>query len=117
MTPTPKKATTDTAAVTPVVVTPTVTPTVVALPKWTDASSVQSYIASILGVIFAVITGLHPGYTEPTIVQTLLPIVGVLIAGAAQLVNVITHRGVQKVAIQAAVASAQVVGGQNLVIK
>ena len=106
---TPKKAT----AVTP---TP-VTPTIVSLPKWSDAASVVSYITSILGVIMAVITGLHPGFTEPTIIQAILPAVGAVIAAVAQVVNVITHRSVQKVAIQAAVSSAQVVGGQHFVIK
>ncbi len=77
------------------------TPTVVPLPKWTDAASVVSYITSILGAVFAVITALHPGYSEPTIVQAILPSVGAVIAGVAQIVNVITHRGVQKAALAA----------------
>lgn len=88
---------------TPATVTPVVTPTpsVVPLPKWTDAASVTSYITSVLGVIFALITGLHPGYTEPTVIQALLPSIGALIAGAAQVVNIVMHRSVQKAALAA----------------
>ncbi len=77
------------------------TPTVVPLPKWTDAASVVTYITSILATVFAIITALHPGYSEPTIVQAILPSVGAIIAGVAQVVNVITHRGVQKATLAA----------------
>lgn len=85
--------------------TPTTPTTTIPLPSWTDAASVTSYITSILGAVFAVITGLHPGYTEPTIVQVLLPIVGALVAGVAQIVNIVTHRTVQKAAVSALVST------------
>jgi len=74
---------------------------VIPLPSWTDAASVTSYITSVVGVVFAVITGIHPGYTEPTIIQALLPSVGALVAGTAQIVNIFMHRSVQKAAITA----------------
>jgi len=80
-----------------------VTPTSVIppLPKWTDAASVSSYLTSVVGIVFAVITALHPGYTEPTVVQAVLPAIGAAVAAAAQIVNVIMHRSVQKVALSA----------------
>jgi hypothetical protein len=78
---------------------------VVPLPSWTDAAAVTTYITSIVGTVFAVITGIHPGYTEPAIVQALLPSVGALVAAGAQIVNVITHRSVQKAAIVAQYAT------------
>ncbi len=81
--------------------TDTTTPSVVPLPKWTDAASVASYITSVVGVVFAFITGLHPGFTEPTVIQALLPSIGAVIAGVAQIVNVVEHRSVQKAAIAA----------------
>jgi hypothetical protein len=78
---------------------------VIPLPTWTDAASVTSYLTTVVGVAFAVVTGIHPGYTEPTIVQAILPVAGVLIAGGAQLVNIIWHRSVQKAAIVAQYAA------------
>lgn len=75
------------------------------LPTWTDSASVISYATSLLSAAFAVITALHPGYTEPPIIQALLPSVGVVVAGVAQIVNVITHRAAQKAAIVAQYAA------------
>lgn len=71
------------------------------LPSWTDSSSVLTYLTSVVAVVFAIITAVHPGYTEPVIVQSLLPSIGAVIAGTAQIVNVITHRSVQKAALMA----------------
>ncbi|MHB2029845.1 MAG: hypothetical protein ACYCPT_13685, partial [Acidimicrobiales bacterium] len=79
----------------------TTTPTVVTLPKWTDAASVTSYLTSFFGVALAVVTAIHPGYTEPTIIQALLPSVGAVIAAAAQIFNLVTHRSAQKAALAA----------------
>lgn len=79
--------------------------TTIPLPSWGDAASVTSYITSVLGAVFAVITALHPGYTEPTIVQVLLPSIGAVVAGVAQIVNIITHRTVQKAAVAALVTT------------
>jgi len=72
--------------------------TVVQLPTWTDAGSVLAYLTSIVSAVFAVVTGLHPGFTEPSVVVAILPSVAVLVAVVAQLVNLATHH--------AAVASA-----------
>ena len=81
------------APVNPVVLPP--------LPTWTDPASVTSYVTSILAGVFAVVTALT-GKGEPALVQALLPAYGLVVAGVAQIVNVITHRGVQKAAIHAA---------------
>jgi hypothetical protein len=58
-------------------------------------------VTSILAGIFAIVTVLT-GNGEPALVQALLPASGLLVAGVAQIVNVVTHRGVQKAAIRAA---------------
>jgi hypothetical protein len=62
---------------------------------------VTSYITSIAATIFAVVTAIT-GNGEPAAVQALLPSVGLIVAGVAQIVNVVTHRSVQKAAIAAA---------------
>lgn len=71
----------------------------VGLPSWTDAAAVTSYITSIAAAIFAVMTAIN-GHGEPAIVQAILPSVGVIVAGVAQIVNVATHRSVQKAVLQ-----------------
>jgi hypothetical protein len=73
----------------------------VTLPTWTDAASVTSYVTSFVAGAAALITALHPGWHEPTEVQTVLPTVGLLIAGVAQAINLYTHRAAQKAAIVA----------------
>jgi len=81
--------------------TPSPVPVLPALPSWTDPASVTSYITSIAATIFAVVTAIT-GNGEPAAVQALLPSVGLIVAGVAQIVNVVTHRSVQKAAIAAA---------------
>ena len=71
-------------------------------PTWSDAASIAAYATSILAGVLAVVTLLHPGFTEPAAVQTAVPSVAAVIAGVVQLVNIITHRSVQKAAIEAA---------------
>lgn len=71
---------------------PPETQPVPALPVWTDAQAVTSYLTSLAGIAVAVVAGLHPGFTEPAIVQSILPAIGTIVAGAAQVVNVVTHR-------------------------
>ena len=91
------------AAVAPAV-TPAPTPTPVVLPplpSWTDAPAIASYLTTILAGVFAVYIYLT-GHSEPTIVQALVPSVSVIIAGVAQLVNIIMHRNAQIAAIRAA---------------
>ena len=83
-------------------VTPTPAPLPVPPPPtWSDAASIAAYATSILAGVLAVVTLLHPGFTEPAAVQTAVPSVAAVIAGVVQLVNIITHRSVQKAAIQA----------------
>ena len=72
-----------------------------ALPKWTDAQAVTTYLTSVLGAVVAVVGALHPGFSEPAVVQAVLPTVGVLVAGVAQLVNVVTHRSAHAAAVVA----------------
>jgi hypothetical protein len=67
--------------------------------SWTDAASVTSYITSILSGVVAIIVAIHPGYSEPAVIQALVPSVGLIVAGVMQVVNVITHRGLQKALI------------------
>lgn len=100
----------DAAPVVNVSVTPT--PAVVStlpaipLPTWTDAASISSYLTTILAGVLAFITGLHPGFSEPAIVQTLVTTVSVVVAAAAQAINVLTHRSVVKAITAAHVAVA-----------
>lgn len=84
------------------------TTTAVPLPTWTDAASIASYVTTVIGTILTFITTVHPGFHEPAIVEEIVAPISALIAGGAQIVNVITHRSVQKVAIKAAAASAAV---------
>ena len=83
----------------PAPVTP-VTPVIPPLPSWTDPASVISYITSVAAVVFTNVT-IATGKGEPAAVQALLPSVGAIVAGVAQTVNVLTHRGVQKAVLVA----------------
>jgi len=73
-------------------------PTNPILPSWTDAASVTSYLTSLIAAVFAIVTS-STGKGEPAAVQAILPAVGFLIAGVAQIVNVVMHRNVQKAAL------------------
>jgi len=85
------------ASVTP---EPAVDPVIpVALPTWTDAASVTSYLTSVVAAVVGILTLVHPGFHEPTDAQSILPALGFVIAGGAQVVNIIMHRSVQKAAI------------------
>jgi len=67
------------------------------LPTWTDAQSVQTYLAALASTAAGVVAAVHPGFTEPTVVQALIPAVAAVVAGAVLAVNVITHRGAHKI--------------------
>lgn len=71
------------------------------IPKITDSASVASYLTSLVSAIIGVIVLIHPGYKEPAIVQGLIPAVSFVISGGAQVVNIITHRSLQKAALKA----------------
>jgi hypothetical protein len=64
---------------------------VIPMPTWTDATSVASFATSIITGAVAVIAFVHPGFTEPSIVQALVPTVSILVAAGAQIVNVLRH--------------------------
>ena len=72
-----------------------------AMPAWNDSSAVTTYITSITASVFAIVMVLT-GKGEPAAVQAILPSVGMIVAAVAQIVNVITHRGIHKAAITAA---------------
>ena len=75
------------------------------LPNWTDSAAVTSYVTSVLAIVGAVITLAHPGYIEPAIVQAIVPSVAAIIAGVAQVVNVITHRSAAAQIVAAVVSN------------
>ena len=67
---------------------------VITLPTWTDAPSVASFLTSAFGIVLTVV-----GVADPTIIpalsadgQLVIPTIGAVIAGVAQLVNVVMHR-------------------------
>ena len=68
------------------------------LPAWNDAASVAAYLTSIAAIVVAIVALAHPGFTEPAIVQSLIPSVATVVAGVAQAINIWTHRAVQKAA-------------------
>lgn len=70
------------------------------LPSWTDPGAITTYITSFLAAVFAVVTAMT-GHGEPAVVHALLPAIGVIVAGVAQMVLLITHRGVQKAVLVA----------------
>ena len=72
-----------------------------ALPTWTDPASVTSYVTSIVASVVAM-TSMMTEHKAPAAVQALIPASALLIAGVAQIVNIVTHRGVHKAAIHAA---------------
>ena len=69
---------------------------IVSLPTWTDSQAVTTYLVSVVGAVFGILGALHPGWTEPSWVTAVIPSVGILVAFAAQWVNVATHRGTNK---------------------
>lgn len=71
----------------------------IALPTRTDAASVTSYLTTLVAGIISVITLAHPGFTEPSVVPALVPAVSLVIAGGAQLFNIIRHAWVTVAAL------------------
>ena len=69
------------------------------LPSWTDEASVQTYLTTGVSLVVAFLTLLHPGFTEPAVVPAVIPAVAFVVAGVAQLVNIIWHRKVTAAAI------------------
>ena len=69
---------------------------IVSLPAWNDSQAVTTYIVSVVGAVFGILGAVHPGWTEPSWVTAVIPSVGILVAFAAQWVNVATHRSTNK---------------------
>jgi len=80
---------------------------IVSLPTWTDSQAVTTYLVSVVGAVFGILGALHPGWTEPSWVTAVIPSVGILVAAAAQWVNVATHRGTNKAVALAVVNNAR----------
>ena len=80
---------------------PPTNPVAVTLPTWTDSASVTSYLTSLVSAVLGWVALAHPGFHAPAYVATYVPIVGFVIAGAAQIVNLWTHRKAKIAAIAA----------------
>lgn len=68
--------------------------------NWTDGSAVLSYLGTIVGIAITLLTLVHPGFQVPGYVQAIVAPLSSVIAGVAQIVNVIMHRKVQIAALQ-----------------
>ena len=79
-----------TVPVTPTQWTP-VTPS-----KWTDPAAIASYITSLVAGLVSILSILHPGFTEPAIVEALVAPIAAVVAGGVQVFNIVTHRSVTK---------------------
>ena len=64
------------------------------LPSWTDGPAITSYIVTTAGIVFGFLALMHIGFpaSTPVLVQTWATIVGPVVAGVAQAINLITHR-------------------------
>ena len=79
----------------------------VTLPSWTDPTAIATYLSSFAGLVVFVVAIFHPGFNPPpSTVQAVIGGVSLLIAGAAQLANVIRHASATKAAIAAGAALA-----------
>ena len=71
----------------------------VMLPSWTDPTAIATYLSSFAGLVVFVVAIFHPGFNPPpSTVQAVIGGVSLLIAGAAQLANVIRHASATKAA-------------------
>jgi len=69
--------------------------------SWTDAPAVTSYLTTIGSVVFSELTA-HGVTVSSSISNGIKPwivISGLAIAAGAQIVNIVTHRGIQKAAV------------------
>lgn len=67
--------------------------------KWNNSQSLNAKLTTLVGAVVGFIVLIHPGWTEPTIVQTLVPSVSFVIAGSVQIFDAITHRNVLKAVV------------------
>lgn len=61
------------------------------LPTWTDPTSIVVWLTAMVTMANGIIVVLHPGYTEPPIVEALVPAVSWLIAGGVIVANIVRH--------------------------
>jgi protein-S-isoprenylcysteine O-methyltransferase Ste14 len=64
------------------------------LPSWTDGPAITSYIVTVAGILFGFLALMHVGLpvNTPALVQVWATIIGPVVAGVAQAINLITHR-------------------------
>lgn len=67
----------------------------IVLPTWTDPGSVISFLTAAVTEICSVVALLHPGFTEPAVVNALVPIVGQLVALGAVALAVWRHTSIR----------------------
>jgi len=79
------------------------TPADIPLPKWTDFSSVLTYVTSLVGIGVGLIAAFQPGFHEPAAVQAVLPAVAFLVATGAQIYNAVSHRNAHAAVAVAAI--------------
>jgi hypothetical protein len=72
---------------------------VIPMPTWTDSTSVAAWVTALIATANTVITLVHPGYVEPTIVVALVAPVSILVAAGAVIANIFRHSKVTAAAI------------------
>lgn len=76
----------------------------IALPSWTDAASVTSFLVSGAGVLLALLSVVRPSIfnaQHDAAIRGVIPLVGTAIAAVAQALNGLRHAIVTKAAIVA----------------
>jgi hypothetical protein len=72
------------------------------LPSWTDAQAITSYLTSASGIVLAFLGSLNPTWgSAPKWLAPSMALAGFVIATAAQIFNVISHRSATKAALSA----------------
>jgi hypothetical protein len=72
------------------------------LPSWTDAQAITSYITSLAGLGLGLAGALNPSWgTAPKWLAPAAALAGFVIATGAQIFNYVSHRGVNKAALNA----------------
>ena len=72
----------------------------IVLPSWSDPTSIAAFVTTIATAVLALLTMFHPGFNpQPAAVTAVVAAMSVLIAGGAQIANVIRHSSATKAAI------------------
>lgn len=56
---------------------------------------VSAHISAFVAAVVSLIAIVHPGFTVPTVVQTVASSVSILVAGAIEVYHLLTHRQLQ----------------------